>query len=448
MAAARRSPEGLSRRSLLRAALAVPAAGGMAAALSGCTGFSTTGGSGMTFLSTQFTPVEEAERFRRILDGSLDRELSYITSEEGPFASQVRSQIDAGTPQFGLLGGLHGDLAPLAGHYLTDLTDLVGELDDLGWPAEYIELAKSGTDRIWYVPWAQASYVMAARKESLEHLPAGADVHALTYDQLLDWAINARKANGGVPALGLPGGPKGLLYRFIQGFLLPSFTSGQITTFRSSPAVEAWQYLRELWANSAPAGTTYNRMQEPLAKGEVTIAWDHVARLVDAPERDPGGWVMVPSPRGPRGLGYMAVLSGLGIPRGSTDPELARQVIIALSRPEAQVELLRANGFFPTVRAELPGDLPAAITMGADAVERQRAAEGTILSLPPVGLGSKNEEVDKVFKDCFQSIVLSGADIKSTLDKQAKVLNGLLEEAGASCWRPDPDSGAQACEVA
>lgn len=448
MAAARGFRAELSRRSLLRGALAVPAAGGVTAMLSACTGFSTTGGSGMTFLSTQFTPVEEAERFRRILGGSLDREISYITSEEGPFASQVRSQIDAGSPRFGLLGGLHGDLAPLAGNYLTDLTDLLAELGDLGWPPEYLQLARAGTDRVWYVPWAQASYVMAARKDALEHLPAGADVRDLSYDQFLDWAIAARKANGGVPALGLPGGPKGLLYRFVQGFVLPSFTGGQITMFRSPEAVEAWQYLRELWANSAPAGTTYNRMQEPLAKGEVSIAWDHVARLVEAPEREPDAWVMVPSPRGPRGLGYMAVLSGLGIPRGSVDPGLARQVITALSHPRAQIDLLRANGFFPTVQADLPGDLSPAIKMGADAVQRQRGAERTVLSLPPVGLGSKNEEVDKVFKDCFQSIVLSGEDIKSTLDKQSLVLNDLLREAGASCWRPDPDSGAQACEVA
>lgn len=441
---------GVSRRSILRGALAA-SIGGVAAAASGCgalTGFATSGGSGMTFLSTQFAPVEEGERFRRILGSAVESDVSYVTEDPGPFATQVRSQVDAGSVRASLLGGLHGDLAPLAERYLTDLTDLIAGLGDLGWPAEYLSLAKSGTERTWYVPWAQASYVLAARTEMQEHLPSGADVRDLSYDQLLDWAINARRANGGRPVLGIPAGPKGLLHRFTQGFLLPSFTGGQITTFRSPEAVEAWQYFRELWANCVPTSTTYDFVQEPLAAGETSIGWDHVARLINAPRRDPDKWIMVPSPRGPKGRGFMVVLSGLAIPRGAPDAELAHSVISTLSKPEVQTEVLRANAFFPTVRTTLPDDLPPAIKLEAGAVERQRGSAGAILALPPVGLGTREGEVTKVFKDCFQSIVLAGDDIRSTVDAQAKVLDGLLRDIGAPCWAPDPPSGGARCEVA
>src|SRR5262245_7271825 len=101
----------VSRRSVLHGLLATSVGG----ALSGCgalTGFATTGGSGMTFFSTQFTPVEEAERFRDILRAEIDGDVSYVTSEPGPFATQIRTQVDAGSPRASLLGGLHGDLAP------------------------------------------------------------------------------------------------------------------------------------------------------------------------------------------------------------------------------------------------------------------------------------------------------------------------------------------------
>lgn len=439
----------VSRRSVLRGLLATSVGGVAASALSGCgalTGFATTGGSGMTFFSTQFAPVEEAERFRGVLREAVSGEVSYVTSDPGPFATQIRTQIDAGSVRASLLGGLHGDLAPLADGYLTDLTDLLDGLGDLGWPAEFLELAKVGTDRTWYVPWAQASYVICARKETLEHLPSGADVNRLTYDQFLDWAINARRANGNRPVLGLPGGPKGLLHRFTQGFLLPSFTGGQITTYRSREAVEAWEYFRELWRNAVPTSTTYDFIQEPLANGEATIGWDHAARLAQAPAADPDQWIMAPSPRGPKGQGYMVVLTGLGIPKGAPEEDVAQKVIAALSRPSAQLDLLRANAFFPTVRVDLPADLTPAIRLEADAIERQRTAPDAIVALPPTGVGTREGEVSKVFKDSFQSIVLDGADIQSTLDTQAEVMNGLLAELKVPCWAPDPVGSP--CEVA
>ncbi|MFB9903306.1 ABC transporter substrate-binding protein [Allokutzneria oryzae] len=435
-------PVRLSRRGLLRGALGT----GAASLLGGCTGFATSGTSGLTFLSTQFTPVEEAERFRALLRKGFDGDVGYVTSDPGPFATQVRSQVDAGNVRVSLLGGLHGDLAPLAPDHLEDLTDIVSDFSSLGWPPEYLELARVGTDRTWYVPWAQASYVLAAHVDALQHLPSGADAEDLTYDQFLDWAVAARRANDNRPMLGLPGGPKGLLHRFFQGYLLPSFTGGQITTFRSPEAVTAWEYVRELWRNCAPASTNYDFMQDPLEANEVRFAWDHVARLVNVPKREPDRWRMMPAPRGPKGRGYMAVLTGLAIPKGAPDQDQARRLVAALSRAETQVELLRANAFFPTVRTQIPDNLPPAIRMEAAAVAKQRESKGALLSLPPVGLGSKEGELSKAFKDCFQSIVLGGADVRSTLDAQAKVVGKVLAEAKVPCWAPDP-RGTGVCEV-
>ncbi|MCO1574392.1 ABC transporter substrate-binding protein [Crossiella sp. SN42] len=437
---------GFSRRSLLRGALAAGAGAATAPLLGGCVGFATSGTSGLTFLSTQFTPVEEAERFRALLRRSFDAEVGYVTSDPGQFTSQVRSQVEAGNVRVALLGGLHGDLAPLAPDCLTDLTDLVADFSALGWPPEYLELAKAGTDRTWYVPWAQASYLLAAHVDALAHLPSGADPEDLSYEQFLDWAVNARRANGNRPMLGLPGGPKGLLHRFLQGYLLPSFTGGQITTFNSPEAVTAWEYLRELWRNCAPASTNYDFMQDPLEAGEVRFAWDHVARLVNVPKREPDRWRMLPAPRGPKGRGYMAVLTGLAIPRGAPHQDQARRLIATLSKAQNQLELLRANAFFPTVRTPIPADLPPAIRLEAAAVAKQRQLPGALLSLPPVGLGSREGELGKAFRDCFQSIVLGGADIRSTVDRQTGVLAKVLAEARVPCWAPDP-RGDGVCEV-
>jgi multiple sugar transport system substrate-binding protein len=154
---------------------------------------------------------------------------------------------------------------------------------------------------------------------------------------------------------------------------------------------------------------------------------------------------MLPAPRGPRGLGYMAVVLGLAIPKGRSDRRLAGRVIDALTKPQAQVEVLRSNGFFPVVTATVPADLPPAVQLEADAVQRQREAQGSVLSLLPVGLGSREGEVTKAFKDSFKSIILDGADIQSTLDRQGRILQGVFDQLKVPCWAPDPP--AALCEV-
>src|SRR6266508_5339077 len=53
---------------------------------------------------------------------------------------------------------------------------------------DYLELAKLGGGSSMYVPWMQATYIMVASKEAVDLLPSGADVQAITYDQVVAWA--------------------------------------------------------------------------------------------------------------------------------------------------------------------------------------------------------------------------------------------------------------------
>jgi multiple sugar transport system substrate-binding protein len=428
-----------------RSALALGFGAAAAPLLAACSGASTSGGGDFTFLSTQFTPVEEKQRFEKILaDHVKDVKVSYNSMAVGDFTTQVNTQVKSGKVGIGMVGGLHGDLAPLADN-LEDVTDLAGELSGTGIPEDLWTLSKLGGDQNKYIPWMQATYVVAVNKAALEHLPSGADVNALTYDQYLDWAIAGRKATG-KPILGFPAGSKGLYHRWFQGFLLPSFTGGLITTFTSPEAVEAWTYMKELWANMNPASTNYDNLQEPLARGEVLVGWDHVARLIDAPKEKPDDWVMVPAPTGPKGLGYMLVVAGYGVPKGA-DKAKAATVIKALSAPGTQLDVLRQNAFFPVVEATVPDDLPPAVKLEAQAVKATQEADNALLALPPVGLGAKDGEVSQVFKDCFTQICKEGGDPATVLGAQAKTLQSILDEVKVSCWAPDPVTPGETCKV-
>jgi multiple sugar transport system substrate-binding protein len=439
-----RSRPQLNRRAVLGLGIGAAAA----PVLGACGGASTSGGGGegsVTFLSTQFEPVEERGRFETILDQHVtDVEVAFNPVEAGVFATQIQSQVDSDRVEISLVGGLHGDLVAQIDR-LIDLDDVAGDAANRGIAPDLIELGNLGGAVAKYVPWMQASYVMAVHSQALEWLPSGVDVANLTYDQFLDWMIAGRQGNGD-PIFGLPAGPEGLAHRFFQGYLLPSFTGGQVTTFRSPAAVQAWEYMAELWANTAPASTNYDQMQEPLQRGEVLVGFDHVARLIGAPADNPDEWQMVPAPRGPQGLGYMLVVAGLAIPRGAPEEDAAKQAIEALLEPETQLEVLRQNAFFPVVEAALPGDLPPAIAMEAEAVRAQQEAPDAVVSLPPVGLGERDGDVSQIFRECFEQICLDGQPAADVVASQGEQLDAILAELSIPCWPPDPASDT--CRVA
>lgn len=436
----------LSRRSALRLGLGVAALPFGAAGLSACQGANTSGGGSFAFLSTQFTPVQEKQNFEQILATYVkDLKVGFNPMTAGDITSQLSSQEKAGKVSIGLIGGLHGDLAGLADN-LQDVDSLKSQLSSAGIPDDLWNLAKLGGSTTKYVPWMQATYVVAAHKSALQWLPSGADQNALTYDQYLQWAVNAKRG-AGKPVFGFPAGPKGLYHRFFQGFLLPSYTGHQVQGFASPDAVTAWSYMKELWANMNPASTNYDNLQEPMARGEVLVGWDHVARLVNAPKDKPADWVMLPSPSGPKGLGYMLVVAGFSVPKGA-DLAAATKVVTALSQPAAQAETLRKNAFFPVVKGDLPSDLPPAITLEAKAVAAQQQAPKVVVALPPIGVGTKDGQLAQVYKDAFAQICKEGKDIPTVLAAQAKVLQAVLDEVKVPCWAPDQPVAGQTCSVA
>jgi multiple sugar transport system substrate-binding protein len=231
------------------------------------------------------------------------RKVEFLGEEQGPFEDRIRAEAQAGKGSVAVIGGQHGDLVGLAADgLLTDLSDLTQELAGRGFNPDYLELAKVGGDTPVYIPWAQASYLMAARKEAVGLLPQGADVNTLTYDQLTAWGQRIMQEEGS-RRLGFPAGEMGLLHRFFQGYSYPSFTGALNTKFASPDAERMWQWMRDAWALANPQSTGYAFMQEPLQAGEVWVAWDHQARLIDPLRASADDFVAFPARPAPRASG-------------------------------------------------------------------------------------------------------------------------------------------------
>lgn len=390
------------------------------------------------FWSTQAKPVEEAQAMRQQVLAGFDGKVDYQPNDSGPWLTRLLAEVQAGSGSIGALGALHGDFSAMDPNNLVDLSDL-GVMSASG---TFNNLAKLGTDSMQYIPWMQASYIMAANKEALQYLPEGADINALTYDQLIAWTANVHEA-AGEPKFGFPAGPKGLKHRFFQGYLYPSFTNGVVRTFASDEAVTAWEKMRELWAHTNPASTNFSFMQEQLLSGDAWIVFDHTSRLASAFNERPDDFVAFPAPAGPTGRGFMPVLAGVAIPKTAPDLDASKALVEYMLKPETQIATLRATNFFPVVDVALPDDLPPSVKAAGDAVAKMSASADANPGLLPAGLGDKGGDFNRVFVDSFERIVLAGQDIRTVLDDQKGALAAIMTETGAPCWAPDaPSEGA------
>lgn len=393
----------------------------------------------VTMISSQLVPVAEAEKMQNVILAGFAGEVTFVGAESGPFNDQIRAQEQAGTGDISLIGGLHGEFATFAAEgLLMDLSDVAAELGDVN--AEYLGLGQLGGDQQMYVPWMQNTYIMAARQEAMEYLPEGTDLNALTWDQVSAWGAAIANATG-ERKLGFPAGPDGLWHRYFQGYAYPSFTGGLNTTFASDGAVTMWEWLAETWSTSVnPQSTTYGFMQEPLQSGDVWIAWDHAARLIEALRNMPDDIVAFPAPAGPAGRGFMPVLAGLAIPNSAPNPDGAKELIRYLLQPETQATTLNQVAFFPVITAELPGDLEPGIRAEQQAITTMTSAADALPSLLPIGLGEQGAAYNQVFRDAFQQIVLDGGDPATVLLERLPDLQATLDASGAACWEPDPPS--------
>jgi multiple sugar transport system substrate-binding protein len=405
-------------------------------------------GKNFVFASTQFSPVPEQEAMRqKILAQWKGVGVEFVTDQEPVIIDRITVEAKTGaTGQIGLIGLENGQFGSIvAGGYLQDLASVVERNKSRNLNQDMLTLGKFGGSTQLYIPWMQNTYFLAANKQALQYLPSGADVNALTYDQLIAWAKNIFDRTG-QKRFGWPVGTNGLIHRLLQGYWYPSYTGGLVTTYKSADAVTMWGKIKELWQYSNPQSTTYAFMQEPLQSGEVWVAMDHAARLINVLKAKPDDFIAVPAPAGPKGRYYMSVVIGLGIPKTTPNIGGAQALIDYLLKPETQIETLRSNAFFPVIDVQMPADLDKGLKLEADAVSKQSAAKDAKVVPLPVGLGGQGGNFNTAILNTFQRIVVRNENIQTVLNEQSAIINKVMTDANAKCWGPDGTSTG-VCQV-
>ena len=400
----------------------------------------------LIFTSGALAPVTEAQKMRTVILKDFKSPVTFLPDEPPAMLTRLRAEVEGKARVSSLVGGNDGDLAVLAASgALVPIDDVAQQLASRGFAPDLMAMGKLGTDKQLYIPWMQATYFMVASKKALPYLPAGVDINALTFEQLRQWGEAVQKATG-KRLVGFPAGPNGLMHRFFQGFLLPSYTGGVVSTFKSADAEKAWTEFAALWKTVTPNSTSINFMQESLLSDDVWIGFDHVARLLGALEKRPDDFVAFPAPAGPKGRGWMPVVVGLGVLKDAPDAAGAKALIGYLTQDTTQLITAREVGFFPTVKATLPPDLSPGLKMAVAAIQGTGAAKDSLAAMLPGGLGPKGGEFNKVFIDTFQRVVLRNEPARDVLARQAEVLQRIMTEANAPCWKPDP-VGPGVCQV-
>ena len=426
---------------------AVLALGGLAGASRATAGSSQNAGKVTAFFG-QFGGIAEQEGIRKYVlkgfKGDVDPVFAPI-SNPTLFVDRVRAEAKAGKGNIDLLIGLHGDFVTFQNEGLIrGVDDVAKQIKTL--PPPLVKIGKLGTKTQFYLPHSQATYVMVANKDVLKYMPKGANIDALTYGQVFAWAKAIRKGTG-QNRFGLPASDTGLLHRFLQGFLIPSFTGGFVTGFRSKEAVQAWDYMRQLWQYTHPQSLTYAFMQDPLLSEEVLLAWDHVARLKTALDQRPDDLVAFPVPKGPKARSYMPVIVGLAIPKNAPNPAGGKALIRHLTTIGAQAQILSLTGFFPAVRGQLSKRISPGLLAEAAAVRKQQKAPDAVQALLPIGIGAEGGNFSKIYRDTFTRIVRNNENIQTVLKEQGDLLQAIFDKTGAPCWAPDPPSGKAPCRV-
>lgn len=400
----------------------------------------------VTFLSTQLNPVEEAGKMRGSILKDFPGRVEFRPNDSSYVFTQISALLKANPSEAILVGAGHGDLMSLfEDGALRPLGSLWESLGDREFSETCAKLCRLDGKNVYYIPWMQASFVMVANKKALSYLPKGASLDALTYEELYRWA-RAIDEKTGKKVLGFPAGKNGLMHRFFQGFLYPSYTASTLLKFRGPEAKGMWSYFRRLWDVVHPGSLVYSTMAEPLLTEDVWIAWDHSARLAKAFKERQGDFVAFPSPSGPLGRGYMAVVSGLGIPRGVKDTKSQEALIDYLTRPAIQARTLGETGFFPVLASGAGEGVPASLKALASAVDRQASAGFTVPTLMPMGLGVRGGDYNNLFMLSFSEIVLEGKDMETVLNENAAELQAIIDGANAKCWLPDV-SDERPCKI-
>ncbi len=299
----------------------------------------------------------------------------------------------------------------------------VEELPVSDWPGRtfssaFMDSIASG-GKTYFAPVGGDVYLLLANNKAMKYLPAGVDVQDITWEQYIDWAVAIAEGEGegkcavtGVPM-------KSLVYMYGGMFL--SY-GGEFPVINSPGALEGWKLLTKMHNAYSPTVMTYDNVTAPMKSGETWLTVAHMARTGEAYRSNPSNYVIAKAPKGPKGIGSIAGVSGFGVPVGAEHRDLALKFIEFMTRPEIAVKVARGTGgFLPPIDEAIAvlGNSPVDEVIKKGVMVLQTGVVSGVPGSAYTSWGAVKQVYDDVFADM---IIGTGVYDKAILDAaQAKL---------------------------
>lgn len=314
------------------------------------------------------------------------------------------------------------------GHVTTDIVvahnSRMPEWIDNGWVEDLTDVVKQWSDRHfmtafnkdttrdghqYFLPVGADVYLLLANNKALKYLPEGADIDNLTWEQYAQWAVNIAQGEGEgkVCVNGVP--HKFWIYQFGGSAL--SFGGG-FPDANSEGAMKAWKIWETIGKANGfiPNVLNVDNCVDPMLRGEAWLVVTHQARVGQVYTSNETQYTVGPAPRGDKGIGTIAGVSGYAVMKGAPNRDLAIQFLEYLTRPEVQVKIAKGTGgFIPPVQEAVKylGNEPT------DEIIRKAliVLDKAIVSGVPAGDYQDWGAVKKCFDDAFADTIVQGKDM-------------------------------------
>ena len=190
----------------------------------------------------------------------------------------------------------------------------------------------------YFVPNSFDIYILIANIRALPYLPQGlsrADVEkGLSWEQYARWAVNIAKGEGKGKTM-LPASKTGSQLLYPMGGMSLSY-GGAFPEFTSEGFKQALGVLATIAAAKGfySEQDQYSAVTDPMNKGDVWLAFSHMAPAGTSYNAAPNNFVIGAAPHGDTGVGSTSGAWCYGIQKGAPHPDLAEKFIEYIAQPD------------------------------------------------------------------------------------------------------------------
>lgn len=222
------------------------------------------------------------------------------------------------------------------GGWMTDIAPIVKRTG-----STYTKMFDNSTHKDgkqYFVPNSFDIYILIANVKALPYLPDGLtrqDVEkGISWEQYAQWAVNIAKGEGKGKTM-LPASKTGSQLLYPIGGMSLAY-GGKFPEFTSEGFKQALQILATIAKGNGfySEQNQYSAVTDPMNKGDVWLAFSHMAPAGTSYNAAPNNFVIGAAPHGDVGAGSTSGAWCYGIQKGAPHQDLAEKFIEYIAEPE------------------------------------------------------------------------------------------------------------------